>query len=95
MRTDRLNKVIHERMRLMIISALSSRGETSFNELKELLDTTDGNLSVHATVLESHGYIRIKKRFSQKKPLTTFTLTRKGRSEFKKYVDQMKRILLE
>jgi len=92
---DKLNKVIHQRMRLMIMSALAARGELSFNELKRLTGASDGNLSVHASVLEEHGYIKSKKRFSQKKPLTTFAITGKGRSEFKRYVEAMREILLE
>jgi len=93
MRPERLSKVIHERVRLAIVSTLAARGKLSFAELKELLDVTDGNLSVHASILEKHGLIRIDKRFEGRKPRTTFALTPEGRREFKRYVEEIERIL--
>jgi DNA-binding transcriptional ArsR family regulator len=93
MRPERLSKVIHERVRLAMLSALAARGALTFGELKELLDVTDGNLSVHASLLEKHGLVRVKKEFSGRKPRTTFSLTREGRREFKLYVEELEKIL--
>ena len=86
-------KVIHERARLAIMSALAAQAQLTFGELRELLDLTDGNLSVHAAVLEEHGLIRVKKEFVERKPRTTFSLTEKGRKEFAKYVEELERML--
>ncbi len=93
MNPERLSKVIHERARLAIMSALAARGRLTFGELKEILDLTDGNLSVHAAVLEEHGLIKIKKEFAAKKPRTTFAITDKGRKEFERYVAELEKIL--
>lgn len=93
MRPDKLSKVIHERVRLALVSALAARGELTFNELKELLAVTDGNLSVHASILEKHGLVQVTKEFSGRKPRTTFSLTREGRQEFKRYMDVIEKIL--
>lgn len=88
-----LDKVIHERARLGMMSALAARGRMTFGELKTLLAMTDGNLSVHARVLETEGYIEIKKSFVHRKPRTTMILTRKGRDAFRKYVDYLGRVI--
>ena len=93
MRPERLSKVIHERVRLAMVSALAARGKLTFGELKELLDVTDGNLSVHASILEKHGLVKVNKEFAGRKPRTTYSLTREGRREFKRYVEEMERIL--
>ena len=88
-----LDKVIHERVRLAIMSALAARDRLSFNELKELLDLTDGNLSVNARVLEEHGLIKIEKDFVGRKPRTTYAITRLGRTEFQKYVETLEKMI--
>jgi DNA-binding transcriptional ArsR family regulator len=93
MKPERLSKVIHERVRLAVVSALAARGKLTFSELKELLDVTDGNLSVHTSQLERHGLVRVHKEFRGRKPRTTFSLTREGRREFKRYVEELERIL--
>lgn len=93
MKPDRLNNLIHERVRLAVMSALAARGKLTFSELKEILEVTDGNLSVHAAVLEQNGLIRVKKDFLAKKPRTTFAITEKGRREFRKYVAELEKIL--
>ena len=93
MKPEKLSKVIHERVRLAIVSAMAARGKLTFGELKELLDVTDGNLSVHASILEKNGLISIVKEFAGRKPRTTFSLTRQGRREFKRYVAEIERIL--
>jgi len=90
---QRLDKIIHERSRLGIVAGLAARGEMSFNELKETLGMTDGNLSVHARVLEEAKYVRIAKGFVGRKPRTTLSLTAKGRKLFADYVDCLERIV--
>ena len=88
-----LNKIIHERVRLAIMSALVTRGELTFPELKEMLDVSDGNLSVHAAKLEEHGLIKMVKDFYGKKPRTTFFVTAEGRKQFREYVVEIERML--
>ena len=90
-----LNKVIHERVRLAIMSALMTRGKLTFPELKEMLDLTDGNLSVHASILEKHGLISIVKDFEGKKPRTTFSITEEGRQQFREYIAELERMLVQ
>jgi DNA-binding transcriptional ArsR family regulator len=84
-----LDKVIHERMRLGIISALAANEKLSFSDLKSLLNTTDGNISVHARKLEDAGYLTMKKSFSGRTPLTEYKITREGRKALEKYLDHM------
>ena len=93
MKPERLDKVIHERVRLAVLSALAARGRLTFTELKQLLEVTDGNLSVHGNILAEHGLIEIQKEFVGRKPRTTFSLTRKGRREFGRYVEELRQIL--
>ena len=90
-----LDKVIHERVRLAIMSALITRGKLTFPELKEMLDVTDGNLSVHASILEKHGLISIVKDFEGKKPRTTFSITAEGRKQFREYIAELERMLAQ
>ncbi len=95
MKPELLNPVIHERVRLAAIAALAARGKLSFSELKEILEVTDGNLSVHTSVLEQNGFIKINKKFVGKKPRTTFVITDKGRKAFRNYLAQLERLLKE
>ncbi len=88
-----LDKVIHERVRLAIMSALAARGRLTFNELKELLELTDGNLSVNARVLEDHSLIKVEKDFVGRKPRTTYVITRQGRNQFKKYIENLEKMI--
>lgn len=88
-----LDKVIHERMRLGIISALAANDKLSFGELKTLLDTTDGNLSVHARKLEDAGYVTMKKSFAGRTPLTEFKITPSGRKALTRYLDHMEALI--
>jgi DNA-binding MarR family transcriptional regulator len=90
---DRIDAVIHERVRLAIVSALAVAPEMSFNELKATLSLTDGNLSAHARTLEEARYIEIRKSFKGRRPLTTMRLTGKGRRAFRRYLDTLKRII--
>lgn len=84
-----LDRLIHERMRLGIVSALATNDSLSFNDLKRVLKTTDGNLSVHARKLEEAEYISCVKFFEGRVPRTEYRLTAKGRGALKKYLDQM------
>lgn len=88
-----LDKVIHERMRLGIISALAANEKLSFTELRNLLDTTDGNISVHARKLEDAGYITFEKSFSGRMPLTEYTITKEGRSALERYLNHMEALI--
>lgn len=89
-----LDKVIHERMRLGIISALAANEKLSFGELKTLLDTTDGNLSVHARKLEDAGYVTMKKSFAGRTPLTEYKITAAGRKALTRYLDHMEALIM-
>ena len=84
-----LDRLIHERMRLGIVSALATNDSLSFNDLKRVLKTTDGNLSVHARKLEEAEYISCVKFFEGRVPRTQYRLTAKGRTALSEYLDQM------
>lgn len=88
-----LNRLVHERTRLAIISALAVNDKLTFTELKKLLDTTDGNLSVHARKLEEANYISCTKGFEGRVPRTEYTITREGRKVLKDYLGHMERII--
>jgi DNA-binding transcriptional ArsR family regulator len=85
--------VIHERLRLAIVSALAVNERLSFGELKRLLDTTDGNLSVHARKLEDAGYVGCDKTFEGRVPKTEFRLTAAGRRALEKYLAHMEALI--
>ena len=91
--SNELDKVIHERIRLGIISALSANDRLSFAELKRLLDTTDGNVSVHARKLEDAGYVTVKKSFSDRMPLTEYKITAAGRKALERYLNHMEALI--
>ena len=84
-----LDRLIHERIRLGIVSALAVNDSLSFNELKALLKTTDGNLSVHARRLEEAEYIVCRKSFDGRVPRTDYRLTTAGRRALERYLDHM------
>jgi len=88
-----LDRLIHERMRLGIISALAANSSLSFNDLKRLLQTTDGNLSVHARKLEDAGYIGCTKSFEGRMPKTEYALTGAGRKALEKYLNHMEALI--
>jgi DNA-binding HxlR family transcriptional regulator len=88
-----LDRLIHERTRLAIISALAVNASLAFNELKELLRVTDGNLSVHARKLEDAGYVGCTKSFSGRVPKTEYRLTAAGRRALEKYLDHMESLI--
>ena len=88
-----LDRVIHERLRLGIVSALAVNDRLTFNDLKRLLQTTDGNLSIHARKLEDAQYIACDKTFEGRMPRTEYRLTAAGRRALEKYVAHMEAIL--
>jgi DNA-binding transcriptional ArsR family regulator len=88
-----LDRLIHERLRLGIVSALAGNASLTFNELKEILKTTDGNLSVHARKLEDAAYITCEKSFDGRTPKTEFRLTDEGRRALTRYLDHMESII--
>ena len=88
-----LDRVIHERVRLAIVSALAVNPTLSFNELKRLLDTTDGNLSVHARKLEDAGYVRCSKSFEGRTPRSDYELTGSGRQALQRYLSHMEALI--
>lgn len=88
-----LDKVIHERMRLGITSALAANEKLSFTELKTLLNTTDGNISVHARKLEEAGYVTCEKSFKGRMPLTEYKITKQGRKALERYLDHMEALI--
>jgi len=90
---DKLDKLIHERLRLGIVSALSVNESLTFNELKKLLDTTDGNLSVHARKLEEAGYLACVKSFEARLPKTEYRLTAAGKRALERYLDHMEALI--
>ena len=88
-----LDRLIHERLRLGIVSALAVNERLSFNDLKHMLDTTDGNLSVHARKLEEAQYIACDKSFDGRVPRTEYRLTAAGRRALEKYLAHMEAII--
>jgi DNA-binding HxlR family transcriptional regulator len=92
-RAPELDRLIHERLRLGIVSALAVNETLSFNDLKALLKTTDGNLSVHARKLEEAGYVVATKYFEGRMPKTDFRLTPIGRHALERYLEYMERLI--
>ncbi len=89
----RLDRLIHERMRLGIVSALAVNESLTFNELKALLKTTDGNLSVHARKLEEANYVTCTKSFSGRLPKTEYRLTSAGKRALERYLNHMEALI--
>lgn len=88
-----LDRLIHEKTRLGIVSALAVNATLSFNELKGILQTTDGNVSVHARKLEEAGYLSCRKSFEGRMPRTEYSLTAAGRRALHKYLAHMEAII--
>jgi DNA-binding MarR family transcriptional regulator len=91
----KLDRVIHEKGRMAIMSLLAANTELSFTEMKQTLGMTDGNLSVHLRTLQEAGYIAISKTFQDRRPLTTCSLTAAGRKAFAAYIDLLEQIVRE
>ena len=88
-----LDRLIHERMRLGIVSALAANDSLTFNDLKNLISTTDGNLSVHARKLEDGGYIACIKSFEGRLPKTEYKITASGRRALENYLNHMETLI--
>ena len=88
-----LDRLIHEKVRLGIVSALAANQKLTFNDLKKLLNTTDGNLSVHARRLEEANYIDCVKTFEGRMPKTQYNITPAGRKALEKYLDHMEALI--
>jgi DNA-binding MarR family transcriptional regulator len=88
-----LDRLIHERVRLGIVSALAATPALTFNELKRLMRVTDGNLSVHARRLEEAGYVACEKSFVERVPQTVYRLTADGRRALERYLDHMEALI--
>lgn len=92
-RTTELDRLIHDRLRLGILSALAVNESLSFTELRDLLNTSDGNLSVHARKLEDADYLACRKSFRGRVPHTDYRLTAKGRRALQRYLDHMEALI--
>lgn len=90
-----LDRLIHERLRLGIVSALAANESLTFNDLKALMNTSDGNLSVHARKLEEAGYISCAKYFEGRLPRTEYTLTAAGRRALDNYLNHMEKLIAQ
>lgn len=91
--TRGLDRIIHERLRLGIVSALAVNATLTFKDLKAILATTDGNLSVHARKLEEAGYVGCEKKFEGRMPRTEYRLTEAGRTALEKYLAHMEALI--
>lgn len=92
-RALQLDRLIHERTRLAIVSALAVNDALTFTELKQLLDVSDGNLSVHARKLEDAGYVECDKTFENRMPKTSYRLSAPGRAAFERYLNHMEALI--
>jgi DNA-binding transcriptional ArsR family regulator len=90
---EELDPMLHERGRLAIVSALAAAPRLTFTELRDALEMTDGNLSVHLQKLEEKGYVAIDKQFVGRRPQTSCHLTRHGRQAFQRYLDHLEAIV--
>jgi len=90
---SQLDRTIHEKGRMAIMSLLAASPDLSFTEMRSFLNMTDGNLSVHLRTLQQAGYIAVTKTFHERKPLTTCSLTELGRESFKRYIDLLEEIV--
>ena len=88
-----LDAVIHERVRLSIVSVLAARRKMPYLELKSILEVTDGNLAGHIRVLEKAGYVHVEKTFVDRKSRTTYKLTPRGRKAFQRHVENLESLL--
>ena len=88
-----LDRVIHEKGRLPIMSLLAATPELSFTEIRDTMQMTDGNLSMHLKTLQEAGYVAVTKSYQNRRPLTTCTLTPAGRTAFSRYVDLLEDIV--
>lgn len=90
---QRLDDVIHSRIRLAVMSILASVEEAEFTYLRDRTGATDGNLGAHLRKLEDAGYVAVEKRFEDRKPVSRYALTASGREAFRRYVDQLETMI--
>ncbi len=90
---EKLNKIFDSRIRIGIMSALIVNEELNFNELKALLDLTDGNLATHLKTLEDHKYIKVEKGFIGRKTNTVYRISAAGNTAFRKHIDALEKII--
>ncbi len=90
---ENLDKILEHRLRLQIVSILAANEFYDFNALKELLETTDGNLATHLKALEREKYISVSKSFVDRKPNTRYKITERGRNAFKKHLDALEELI--
>ncbi len=90
---QQIDDILHSRIRLAIVAALVTVDQADFNFLKEMVKTTDGNLSTHLRKLEDAGYVYSRKRFIDRKPQTTYKITEKGRRSLEEYVNTLEKFL--
>jgi DNA-binding MarR family transcriptional regulator len=88
-----LNKAFDNKVRLGIMSVLLTKDETDFNQLKSLLEVTDGNLASHIKALEKEDYVEVRKQFIGKKPNTTYLVTKGGKLAFKKHINALEALI--
>jgi DNA-binding MarR family transcriptional regulator len=91
--TLQLDRIIHEKGRMAIMSLLAANTELSFTEMRDTLSMTDGNLSVHLKTLQEAGYVAVTKSYQDRKPLTTCGLTKSGRDAFSNYINLLEQIV--
>lgn len=91
--SDSLDKLIHDRTRLGMISALAANEKLSFSDLKNLMNASDGNVSVHARKLEDAGYVVCEKSFKGRTPLTEYSITSDGRAALEQYLNHMEALI--
>jgi len=94
-RYTRLDTLLHSRIRLAIVASLVGVEEMDFTELRDVVGATDGNLNTHLKKLEQAGYIAVRKAFVERKPLTSYRLTDKGRKSFRAYVQALEGFITE
>ena len=88
-----LDRVIHEKVRLAIMSLLAASPQLSFTEMRDTLNMTDGNLTAHMRTLQEAGYVSVTKEFQGRRPLTTYSLTAQGRKAFATYINLLEQIV--
>ena len=90
---QQLDEIIHSRIRLAIMAVLITVDESEFTFLKEKVNATDGNLSTHLKKLEDSGYVAVSKSFENRKPVSRYMLTQKGRKAFEMYIERLERLI--
>lgn len=88
-----IDDLIHSRIRLAVMSVLASVDQADFTFIRDQINATDGNLSVHMRKLEDAGYIKVDKRFEGRKPVSRYTLTETGREAFQAYIDHLEKMI--